>query len=107
MSKVQVPTIGRDVHYALSTPSGVFARPAKVVNVFTTSPDAMPLINLQVLTDGRNDEARDLTGADPFKCESLLWRTSVHYDASGAPGTWRWPPHSTATVEIPDAAPAA
>lgn len=89
METEQKPTVGRIVHYVL--PDGRSAghtRPAIVVRVWggTDGGHDMPLIQLQVFTDGRNDGDEYASG--------IAWKTSVHYDADGAPGTWRWPPRA-------------
>lgn len=77
-----IPSIGRTVHYIL--PSGRSAgehRPAIIVRVWDKTPTEESLVQLQVFTDGRNDEAHNVE-----------WRTSVHQDPSAQkPGTWHEP----------------
>lgn len=86
------PTIGRIVLYTVSEYDGVVsdrplrcsgaARAAVVVQDWGgTNEDVNAHPNLRVLLDGSNDGGV----AD-------LWVTSAPYDASGKPGTWRWPP---------------
>lgn len=81
------PTVGRIVHYTLEREGRPpVTRPAIVVHVWDPpAAGAMPLVQLQVFLDGTNDGA---SAALP----GLAWRTSVHYDPDGTPGTWRWPP---------------
>jgi len=72
-------TEGRIVHYVLAEGrSKGEHRPAIVVRVWRDH--AAGMVQLQVFTDGTND------GFDT----GVVWRTSVHYDASSAPGTWHW-----------------
>ncbi len=72
------------VHYVL--PDGDSAgehRPAVVVKVCPKEwsyPDGA--VQLQVFTDSRND--------GPEYASGIVWRTSVHFDAEGKPGTWHW-----------------
>lgn len=77
-------TAGRIVHYVLPEgPSKGEHRPAIVVRVWGQYEDAegVPLIQLQVFTDGLNDGFT--AGTE--------WRTSVHHDPTGEqPGTWHW-----------------
>ena len=82
MAKIQVPSIGRQVHYVL--PEGRAAgehRPATIVKIWDPVPAHGSLVQLQVLTDQTND------GYDT----GLLWRTSVRYSEEHDPGTWHWP----------------
>jgi hypothetical protein len=85
------PTVGRLVHYVM--PNGRSAgdvRPALIVRVWDGPGDALPpgeavpLVQLQVFTDGMNDGEEWATG--------LVWKTSVHYSEANTPGTWHWPP---------------
>lgn len=81
----QVPSIGRVVHYVLEAgPHQGEHRAAFIVRVWGDTPDA--LVNLQVFVDGSNDYYKN-QGPEPL----TLWRTSVHRDDAGAPGTWHWP----------------
>lgn len=78
----QVPSIGRVVHYRLDVgPHAGDCRPALIVRVWGEGPDA--LVNLQVLTDGGNDEDEYASG--------IVWRTSVHRNTDNEPGSWHWP----------------
>lgn len=88
------PTIGRVVHYVLA--KGV-VRPAIIVQVW---PSEQGYVNMQVFTDGPNDDRHLLDGerseyspatnrtAPPA---SVIHRTSVAHDEDGAVGTWHWP----------------
>lgn len=49
--------------------------PATIVATWEHTSYENDEVNLKVLTDGEKD----------------LWRTSVPYDETGAPGTWKWP----------------
>jgi hypothetical protein len=76
-NKQQVPSIGRVVHFVL--PEGPHKgehRPAIIVRVWSDE-----MVNLQVFTDGQNDDADDVE-----------WVTSAHQDTSGQElRTWHWP----------------
>lgn len=81
------PTIGRIVLYSLSLSDVTRGeregdvRPALIVNDWggaAEDVDAHP--NLKVFLDDGNDNGND----------TMLWRTSVAFDPSGKPGTWRW-----------------
>ncbi|MDE3097338.1 MAG: hypothetical protein KGK07_15225 [Chloroflexota bacterium] len=94
------PTVGRIVHYVLpehvSKRCAGMVRPAIVVRVWgdgisdkPAAPVADPdhgSVQLQVFTDCSNDGDACAAG--------VMWATSVHYDESGAPGTWHWPPRA-------------
>lgn len=78
------PSIGRIVHYVLaSTDSPRNAgehRPAIITRVWSDE-----CVQLQVFTDGPNDEAEGDQGG-------LLWRSSVSMNDVEKPGrTWHWP----------------
>jgi hypothetical protein len=95
------PTIGRVVLYRLPFKDDkVEDRAADVVYVWNRPDDEMPMIQLHVKLDGSNDTSR-LDGVDPAAL--LLWRTSVHYDEMGAPGTWRWMPYQLGQAAKADA----
>lgn len=90
------PTPGRIVLYV--APDGS-VRPAMVVRAWTK--DLPGTSNLQVFTDGANDDEwlqpwerhAPPHGPNPIRpADGLVWRTSVTYDAGGQPGTWHWPP---------------
>lgn len=97
-------SIGRIVHYTLSTGE---VRPALVVRCWDGNPHASyppGVVNLQVFLDGRNDSAHKGADISPFgtvdaaECEAgLAWRTSVHPSESGGPepGHWHWPPRAS------------
>ena len=81
-------TEGRIVHYVIESGSGqVHHRPAIVVHVWR-EPDGKAPSNgccqLQVFTD--SDENGKYNDALP----PVMWKTSVLFDESGAPGTWHW-----------------
>lgn len=80
------PSVGRIVLYRLKDKRGdIVIRPAIVVRVWERQDDEMPLVQLQVFTDGSND---GVGGPD-----GIVWKTSVHYDEAGAEGTWSWMPY--------------
>lgn len=95
------PTIGRSVHYTLSTGE---VRPATIVRCWDGHPHASyppGTVNVQVLLDGKNDSVHAPADISPHgkvtaeECErGMAWRTSVHPSASGGPepGYWHWPP---------------
>ena len=90
-------TVGRIVHYVLeSGRSKGQHRPAIVVRDWQQENG---LVQLQVFTDGFNDEFRESTSAlldgksaagITFSA-NIIWRTSVHYSEEKEPGTWHWP----------------
>jgi hypothetical protein len=77
-----IPSIGRSVHYVLNAgPSAGQHRAAIIVRVWDPVPSERSAVQLQVFTDGLNDE-------EP----NIIWRTSVLQDnASKNPGTWHEP----------------
>lgn len=90
-------TESRIVHYVLE--SGRCQgehRPAIVVRDWK-QPNG--LVNIQVFTDGWNDDFREAhhvnTGEQSTVVtivQNTIWRTSVHQDEeTKAPGTWHWP----------------
>lgn len=90
-------TEGRIVHYVLeSGRSKGDHRPAIVVRDWKQENG---LVQLQVFTDGANDEftnfvfvtddKRDIATGD--QSSNVVWRTSVHYSEAKEPGTWHWP----------------
>lgn len=95
------PTIGRIVHYTLSTGE---VRPAIVVRCWDGHPYASyppGVVNVQVLLDGSNDtSAPEVSPHGKVSTEEcargMAWRTSVHPSPSGQPepGYWHWPPRS-------------
>lgn len=91
MSNAQNPSIGRIVHYVMPNND---VRPAIIVQVW---PEGDNAVNLQVFTDGSNDNLylRDDERASrgPGKsARCVVWRTSVPYNEENKPGTWHWPP---------------
>lgn len=87
----QQPSVGRVVHYVMLDGK---VRPGLVVQVWTDG-----LVNMQVFTDGCNDDTNlylhERSGRDGGKgARNVVWRTSVRYDeaATPEPGTWHWPP---------------
>lgn len=78
----QRPSIGRIVAYVpqehdyQAKSNGAKEVPAIIVRTWEENDNYQnDEVNLRVFTDG----------------EETLWRTSVPYDADGAPGTWHWP----------------
>lgn len=93
----QKVSVGRIVHYVIDADTH---RPAMVVRVWPEQPGGPyeeeaskgeHVVQLQVFTDGSNDkrsaDSLGICGAE----NGLVWRTSVHYDPNGEPGTWHWP----------------
>lgn len=82
-----IPSIGRIVHYVM--PDGQH-RPAIIVRVWHHPSEAATpesLVNVQVLTDGSNDDPQ----RDP-NAPLVLWRTSIAQQAEGTtPNTWHAP----------------
>ncbi len=77
-------TEGRIVHYVFQNGDH---RPAIVVRVWRNLDGTPPddgSVNMQVFTDS-DAEAKYNDCLPP-----VTWKTSVHYDAEGAPGTWHW-----------------
>jgi hypothetical protein len=88
---MQMPTIGRSVHYVLANGEH---RPATVVRVGGST----ETVNLQVLTDGQGDRAAllqvGLMNVDDAKVPNVVLVESVPYADAGAgaaTGTWHWP----------------
>lgn len=86
--------VGRIVHYVLENGQH---RPAIVVRDWQQENG---LVNLQVFTDGWNDQyaSTHLVQVGEQKLEGVLkvdqnsiWRTSVHCSEEMEPGTWHWP----------------
>ncbi len=86
---VQVPSVGRVVHYVLGTwdaaPGSVGEhRPAVIVKVWGETPDSR--VQLQVLMDG------DGLSAANDGTPNVVWRTSVARDDDArTPGTYHFP----------------
>ncbi len=88
-------TEGRIVHYVLESGRSKGAhRPAIVVRDWKQSNG---LVQLQVFTDGWNDEFKDthlvrIGEQDTVVVisQNTIWRTSVHYSEDKQPGTWHW-----------------
>ena len=99
----QSPTVGRTIHYTLSTGE---IRPAIVVRCWDGHGGYPPgVVNVQVLLDGRNDSDHKGLDVSPFgtveadECaRGLAWRTSVHPSAESKPGHWHWPPYVPAAA---------
>lgn len=84
MAKVQVPSIGRIVHYVLGPPNTPEHRPAIIVHVWGPS-DPHSSVQLQVFTDGNGDRHND-------RLPNVVWVTSVTHDQKDKKaGTWHWP----------------
>lgn len=105
----QKPTVGRIVHYTLSTGE---VRPATVVRCWDdpTASYAPGVVNVQVLLDGRNDDGHGPPDISPHgkvtpeECErGMAWRTSVHPSKSGSPepGCWHWPSRDAVAPRVP------
>jgi hypothetical protein len=88
-------SIGRIVHYVMWNGEH---RPAIVVRVWGASSaieseagltEFHPAVQLQVFTDGKNDESPNNTNQP---AQNVEWRTSVGYDeAFKTANTWHWP----------------
>lgn len=83
------PTIGRIVHFVMPHATDLDPtkghkvhphRPAIITRVWERDDGEMPLVQLQVFTDGSNDEA-----------QNVEWQTSVHYSEAHEPRSWHWP----------------
>lgn len=77
---MQIPSIGRIVHYVLSEgPNAGKARPAIIVEVWSNT-----CVNICLFTDGTNDgiEYNSLTN----------WKCSVIEGSIDVKGSWFWPP---------------
>jgi len=89
-------TEGRIVHYVLESGRSKGAhRPAIVVRDWKQSNG---LVQLQVFTDGFNDDFRESVSAMQSNGEAVgitfsanvIWQTSVHYSEDKEPSTWHW-----------------
>lgn len=88
--QVPKPSLGRIVLARFKNKSGdLVTRPGIVVQVFDKTKDqsglGLPLINLQVFTDGAND---GVGGPDGIK-----WLTSLSYSKDAKDMTWSWMPY--------------
>ena len=90
-------TEGRIVHFVLdSGRSKGQHRPAIVVRDWKQENG---LVQLQVFTDGMNDDFPAIVSGMQSNGEAVslhmtantIWRTSVHYSDDKEPGTWHWP----------------
>ena len=74
-------TVGRIVHYVPTVAEAPYpkCRAAIVTNVFGE------IANLTVFMDWSND-------GGSYDMKPLFWATSRHFDATGIPLTWHWPP---------------
>jgi hypothetical protein len=102
MALMEGLAVGRIVHYVLEGRPGLDAptregqeRPAIVVRDWQQENG---LVNLQVFTDGWNDDFKDThlvrigeQDAVVIIHQNSIWRTSVHYSEDKEPGTWHWP----------------
>lgn len=91
----QIPTVGRIVHYVMSDGrSAGDHRPAIIVRVWGEEQvasgqlpeSALGTVQLQVFTDGTNDES-----IDTAYTSGIAWKTSVRHDELAGNGTWHWP----------------
>jgi len=103
----QSPTVGRIVHYTLSTGE---IRPALVVRCWDGHGGYPPgTVNVQVFLDGRNDSNHKPADISPFgkmeseECERGLAWTTVHPSKSGSPepGCWHWPSRDAVAPRVP------
>ncbi len=90
-------TVGRVVHYVLEGGrSKGEHRPAIIVRDWEQENG---LVNMQVFTDGYNDEFRESAAGMQSNGQAVglnfsantLWRTSIHYSEEKELGTWHWP----------------
>lgn len=83
---MQPPTIGRIVHYVLSSQDGTSEQGIgqhRAAVVVRTWPVNKTTVQLQVLTDGTNDRSDG---------KNVIWVTSVIQDEeTKEPRTWHWP----------------
>jgi len=83
-----IPSVGRIVHYTLSSGK---VRPAIIVELWIvdqSNPEWKGKVNLQVFTDGGND-----VGALGTESHAgIVWRGSVEHHEDGRVNSWRWPP---------------
>lgn len=87
---------GQMVHYVMTNGEH---RPAIVVRVWRNLdgthaglPLLEGLVNLQVFTDGANDQNPAYSsGMNERVATGLLWATSVRYSDQHEAGTWHWP----------------
>ena len=85
------PRKGDLVHYVL--PSNAH-RPAIVVRVFPSEDEArMPLIDLVVFMDGRNDVTEQLFLREARADLPIpsIWVQQVNYEMAGGISSWHWP----------------
>lgn len=103
MAKVEIPTAGRIVHYALARGYDAVTRPAIVVTVGAAAAGVMPQLCLDVFIDGVVDDAANAVTVGPMR--PVLTRVEVLYSARGAANTWRWPERAAPVlVDVPDEA---
>lgn len=78
----QKPSVGRIVHYqSYGSPGGEFQSvPRAAVITEVTAPADAP------------DQPSDTVGLAVLNPTGMFFNRGVQYDASGKPGTWRWPP---------------
>lgn len=98
---IQVPSVGRAVHYVLPPRSDLRPhvvgehRPATIIKVWSEgNPESA--VQLSVLLDGQNDK-------EGWAGETL-WATSVMPDhINHTPGTWHWPEFVAPVIrEVPE-----
>lgn len=87
--KVQVPSVGRIVHYVFRAPGygeELVDRPAIIVKVWQPG-EVNSSVQLQVFMDGDGGTAND---GQP----NVVWRTSATFDGERrGVNTWHWPEH--------------
>lgn len=76
------PVAGSIVHFAIDD----CVRPMIVTQAWSNE-----CVNGIVFRDGTNDDKDSILNRDESPDLLSHWKTSVHHDASGAPGTWHWP----------------
>lgn len=91
-------TVGRIVHFVMDVGRHKGDhRPAIVVRNWEQENG---LVQLQVFTDGANDDIKDTiavhcsetnTAHSIHVTANTFWRTSVLYSETKEPGTWHWP----------------
>jgi hypothetical protein len=91
------PTVGRIVYYVTKDRNGnLKTRPAIVVEVFDyVGGEGDPLVNLQVFTDGYNDNDFGV---------NTMWKTSVPRSEKHEFNTWDWMPYQKEQAKKAEAA---
>lgn len=83
-AKMVQPTIGRIVHFVLQHGASAGQhRPAIIVKAWPMNAE---LVNLQVFTDGMDDNQKDRTGMN--QPPNMMWLKNVRHSAEHENGTW-------------------